>query len=125
MSVDLNSIVAAAHSLFPDVVWVFLGYVVLLDALQVVRQFRVNLKDGFGKALAETLRPDFLVNVVVQDATAQHAISLAATGFMIGLAAGKDLKTAALGAILGAATASVADARETFWSSFKQTFGIA
>jgi hypothetical protein len=118
------NLVQLAGALLPDVVWIFLAYIVGLDLLK----FATKLRTAPGSLMARlgaAFNPTFLIGMVAEDVTAQHAVSLAVTGFVAGMYAGQSLKMAALGAIVGAATASVADEKETFGKALKAFLGIA
>jgi len=108
----------ALKGLLPDVVWLMILYVVLLDLLKVV----LTLETSGIKAV---LNPGFWVATLAEDVTAQHAVQLAVSGFIAGLYVGQSWQAAAFGAIAGAATASVADEREQFIAELKKVFRIS
>lgn len=118
------NLVHLAAALLPDIVWIFLAYVGGLDLLKFLTKLRTTPGSLLAKLGAAT-NPTFLIGMVAEDATAQHAGVLAISGFMAGLYAGQSFKAAALGAILGAATASVADERETFRKALMAFLGMA
>jgi hypothetical protein len=119
----LAHVITVARGFFPDVVWVMLAYVFLLDLFRTVIHVRAAWPKGGRAALAALLSPQFWVAIAAEDVTAKHAAQLALSGFVAGLYLGQSWQAAAFGAIAGAAIASVADEREEFLTELAKAFG--
>lgn len=114
-----DSLLHAAETirgLLPDVVWLMVLYMVLLDAIQVVKGVQSK---GF-KILADT--SFWIYDVFVHDVTAKHVLPLAASGLIAALLAGQDWHGAAFGVLAGVAVANVADVREELIKELRSLF---